>query len=141
MNNDQTSSSHSPLAALAILDHLQSTGERDRLKEWLISELTSRGWVDTLHDKAHQIAKAHVSTTEQPLTTTQLAAKLSADGHGKLAAETEVLVITEVSEYRNQTTLIFFISHTDCFVSLLFSLSFINFLPCRGRVRARVCAH
>lgn len=87
MNDAPNSPTDVSPAALAILDHLQSTGERDRLKEWLIRELTSCGWVDTLYRKAHQIGKAQASTTDQPLATNQLAAKLSDFGRGKCSRE------------------------------------------------------
>lgn len=44
--------------ARQVLEHLQESGERDRIKEWLINDLESNGWTATLFKRAEEICAA-----------------------------------------------------------------------------------
>lgn len=45
----------SELIAREILESIQESGERDKVKEWLFDDLESKGWTRKLFDKAAQI--------------------------------------------------------------------------------------
>ncbi|PXF44733.1 hypothetical protein BWQ96_05492 [Gracilariopsis chorda] len=44
--------------ARQVLEHLQESGERDRIKEWLINDLESKGWTAMLFKRAEEICSA-----------------------------------------------------------------------------------
>lgn len=73
--------------ALEILEQLQMSGERDRLKAWLQRELHSKGWTAAMHARAATYAERRESSPESsaaPLKASELAEELGTLGHGTL---------------------------------------------------------
>jgi len=103
--------------ARMLLEQLQESGERDRMKEWLFRELDTAGWKKSLSEQASKIVKARNAESESKeaahdgnsssaargtsgkITAKELATNLSAFGHGK-----RILILSPCSAVNTHRT-------------------------------------
>lgn len=78
--------SASEQAARAVRESMQVSGQRDRLKSWLFSQLSASGWTAALSQQAVSVSEAHPAETG-PLRADDLAGQIAEFGHGRLRCE------------------------------------------------------
>lgn len=68
--------------ANAVMESMQESGEKDRVKEWLLEALESAGWTAQLHASASLLTAN--CDGKHDLSVKELAAALNRQGHGAL---------------------------------------------------------